>query len=481
MRVSLPPCAVASTAAAAAPLPCSRPCARPAAVLGRVAPPRLGATAERADSGARGGQCKTLTQRGRRFSAASAGSDEGVLLFEDYDSESDEPLELRVEPGAGEPSEGSDVASPALDGADAALSAPEDAPPKKRTRAKKAPGEPKAEKPPKEKKARAPKAKPDQPWSPPKLRRAGKPPSEEEEAARAEAAARRAERREQDSPAPVAPSRVGPRWYALKCLPEKEKYCAQRITNLMKLLRLEEETTVWVPRRQTFGDVLARASAAQAAQGGEMDEQEALLGNSGDVITEGLVLLRCEEMSPSLTAALIEERSVLGFQGAMEEGATLAKSRDADRVALTPVPAPRELLERLFREAQEDPEPEDDAEAELQAKGGRFVLEPIKRGTSPSKGGNAATRMPPPKTAPQPAVVQPAVARPPPTQSQTRAAPSPRRAEDTASDLRDQLSDADVWRLLSTLTVKAPSTEAPQRTPWARRTKKNKQRPEERW
>jgi len=98
-----------------------------------------------------------------------------------------------------------------------------------------------------------------------------------------------------------------------------------------------------VPRRQTLDDALAsiadRSSNAQptARGAGDLLSATGLPANSGAVITEGLVLLHCV-MTQSLREALVDERSVLGFMGAMRPGETLARSRDADRLALVPVP-----------------------------------------------------------------------------------------------------------------------------------------------
>ena len=114
-------------------------------------------------------------------------------------------------------------------------------------------------------------------------------------------------------------------------------------------MALGTHVQVYVARRQTLGDVLARVSSA-AAKGAPGSAPAAaaqpatdalsatgLPINGGAVITEGMILLRCV-MTPALTSALEEERSVLGFHGAMAPGASLARSRETDRLALTPVP-----------------------------------------------------------------------------------------------------------------------------------------------
>lgn len=109
-------------------------------------------------------------------------------------------------------------------------------------------------------------------------------------------------------------------------------------------------TQVYVARRQTLGDVLARFSNSAAASGTKAAPPSAasdspsdalsatgLPINGGAVITEGMVLLRAV-MTPALTAALEEERSVLGFLGAMAPGTTLGRARETSKLALTPVP-----------------------------------------------------------------------------------------------------------------------------------------------
>lgn len=121
-------------------------------------------------------------------------------------------------------------------------------------------------------------------------------------------------------------------------------------------MALGTHVQVYVARRQTLGDVLARVSSAatkgapgSAPAAAAQPATDALSAtglpiNGGAVITEGMILLRCV-MTPALTSALEEERSVLGFHGAMAPGASLARSRDTDRLALTPVPLDAPSLE----------------------------------------------------------------------------------------------------------------------------------------
>ena len=213
-------------------------------------------------------------------------------------------------------------------------------------------------------KAKAAAGAPEEPWSPPRLRGPAKPRTEEAAAAaaaeRAASEARRALRRAADGAQQQAAPAVGaqqPRWYALKCTPEKERYCAQRLRNLLTLLPLTHPPRVYLPRRHTLGDAVARAAMPPAAhEGGD----EGLWENSGDCLTEGLVMLRCL-MSDSLAGFLVEERSVLGFMGALAEGTTLERGREAERVALQPIPMPAAMLARYITMVQQPTPAEEDA------------------------------------------------------------------------------------------------------------------------
>jgi len=161
------------------------------------------------------------------------------------------------------------------------------------------------------------------------------------------------------------------------------------VRNLLSLLQLQAGTRVYVPRRPTLADVIARAARAEQAlalapktsadpqAASEADEIGGLplLENCGPAVTEGLVLLRCA-LTRFLAAQLAEERSVLGFAAQVAEGAEMERGRFAEHVQMVPTPAAPQSLRSLLLAVNAQPRPEDGAppEVTLRAAGGAFSL-----------------------------------------------------------------------------------------------------------
>jgi len=155
------------------------------------------------------------------------------------------------------------------------------------------------------------------------------------------------------------------------------------VSQLLRLLGLPE-AVAYVPRRQTQSDRLFRAQAsAEGAEGAEgaapaqpaplfpfeAAEELPFLQNSGPPATEGLVLLRAV-MTRSLAAALLDERSVLGFDGALAEGDGLARGRATEWLHLMPQPMSEARLAPLRAAVHALPSGAEAEQSELVSDGG---------------------------------------------------------------------------------------------------------------